>query len=70
MVSRIRAAAGFESGFGILKGSQGTAIGFVFIFAWFEWVSSIRTSPTFFISRFSHWKVIFRGDSLELASIE
>jgi hypothetical protein len=34
------------------------AFGFVFISSWIQWVSSILTSSTFFISAFSHWKVV------------
>ena len=41
-----------------------------FHFRWFQWVSWILTSSTFFISAFSHWKVIRHGDLRESASME
>lgn len=66
----MRAAAGFETGFGILRGSRTMAVGFVFISGWIQCVSSIRTSSTFFISAFSHWKVMRHGEFLESASME
>jgi hypothetical protein len=69
-VSRIRAAAAFESGFGILRGSRRMALGFGFMVGWIQGESSILTSSTFSISEFSQWKVMRHGDLLESASME
>ena len=69
-VSRIRAAAGFESGFGVLRGSRRMALGFGFMVGWIQGESSILMSSTFSISESYQSKVMCHGYFLESASME